>query len=170
MEPKVILVNYKDEPIGEMAKSEAHATPNLHRAFSVFLYQGNKILLQRREEHKYHCGGLWTNTCCSHPRPGEETLEAARRRLEEEMQIKAGELEEITSFTYYYAFSNGIFEYEYDHVIMGEYDGTYEINPEEVAEAKWVEKEVLEEDMRLHPEKYTPWFLICANEVLKRLP
>ncbi len=94
MEPKVIVVDYKDNPMGEMNKSEAHASPNLHRAFSVFLHKDGRVLLQKRAKDKYHCGGLWTNTCCSHPRPGEETLEAARRRLWEEMKITAGDLEE----------------------------------------------------------------------------
>lgn len=169
MEPKVIVVDYKDNPIGEMNKSEAHASPNLHRAFSVFLHRDGRILLQKRAKDKYHCGGLWTNTCCSHPRPGEETLEAARRRLWEEMKITAGDLEEIHSFVYYYSFPYGVTEFEYDHVIIGEYRGTFELNPEEAEEAAWVEKEELLQDMRENPQKYTPWFLICAPEVVKRV-
>ena len=141
MEPKVILVDYLDNPLGEMKKGAAHASPHLHRAFSVFLYHDGKILLQKRAENKYHCGGLWTNTCCSHPRPGEITLDAARRRLDEEMKIHVKRLEEIYSFVYYYKFDNGICEFEFDHVIMGEYYGSYKLDPKEAEAAVWMEKQ-----------------------------
>lgn len=166
---KVILVNYKDQAKGEMEKSKAHAQPNLHRAFSVFLYQNDKILLQKRAKGKYHCGGLWTNTCCSHPQPGEEVEEAARRRLYEEMNIVAGELQEIYSFVYYYRFENGICEFEFDHVLLGEYFGEYSLDAEEAEEARWVDKTELLNDMEKNPQNYTPWFLICAPEVIKRI-
>ena len=169
MEPKVILVDYLDNPLGEMKKGAAHASTHLHSAFSVFLYHDGKILLQKRAENKYHCGGLWTNTCCSHPRPGEITLDAARRRLDEEMKIHVKRLEEIYSFVYYYKFDNGICEFEFDHVIMGEYYGSYKLDPKEAEAAVWMEKTELLEDMQANPQKYTPWFLTCAVEVLKRI-
>lgn len=116
---EVILVNEKDEPIGTMEKLEAHQKGALHRAFSVFLFNPKgELLLQRRALHKYHSAGLWTNTCCSHPRPGEETSAAAHRRLKEEMGMEA-DLRFMTSFQYRSEFENGLTEHEFDHVFIG---------------------------------------------------
>ena len=167
--PEVILVDFQDRPLGTMEKMAAHRAQKLHRAFSVFLYQGNRLLLQRRACHKYHCGGLWTNTCCSHPAPGESVLEAAGRRLKEEVGITAPPLEEIDVFFYRCPFADGITEFECDHVLLGEYTGEFTPNPEEIEQMAWVELEQLEEAMLAHPEAFTPWFLICAPKVMAAL-
>jgi isopentenyl-diphosphate delta-isomerase len=113
---QVILVNDRDEPIGLMEKLEAHQKGLLHRAFSIFIFNSSgELLLQRRSLHKYHSGGLWTNTCCSHPSPAEDILAAAQRRLNEEMGFTAP-LEKIFDFIYKAEFDNGLVEYEFDHV------------------------------------------------------
>src|ERR1043165_7585171 len=118
---KVILVNERDEETGEMEKMEAHRKGILHRAFSVFIFNNkNEMLLQQRALHKYHSGGLWTNTCCSHPRPGEETLSAAKRRLVEELNVDAT-IQWSFDFIYEANFDNGLYEHEYDHVFIGIY-------------------------------------------------
>src|SRR5687768_14206462 len=123
MLPPVILVNEQDEPVGTMEKLEAHQKGLLHRAFSVFVVNKNgEMLLQQRAQDKYHSGGLWTNTCCSHPLPGENVLDASHRRLMEEMGFDCP-LREIFSFTYRAEFDNGLTEHEFDHVFFGEYDG-----------------------------------------------
>lgn len=167
MERKVILVDFHDRPLGEMGKGEAHQAPRLHRAFSVFLYQGSKMLIQQRAMGKYHCPGIWANTCCSHPMPGEDTAQAARRRLKEETGITHEGLQELFAFTYCAPFENGLWEYEYDHVYVGEYGGEFLFDPEEVARMEWVEIEELLEDMVKQPSKYAPWFLIAAPRVIQ---
>lgn len=159
MERKLVAVNMRDEEIGEITKQEAHEKGILHRAFSVILYHEDKILIQQRAFNKYHCGGLWSNACCSHPMPKESVKAAAVRRLREELDIEGVELEEIYGFVYYYAFSNGLAEYEYDHVLLGEYQGEVKLDPEEVADSKWISMEELREQMCLHPEQFTPWFI-----------
>ena len=128
------------------------------------------MLLQKRASDKYHCGGLWTNTCCSHPRPGEETKTAAVRRLKEELEItvEPEELKEVHSILYRYPFNNGLTEFEYDHLFVGAYHGTWVENPEEVDAVKWVEIEWLKKDIVEHAEKYTPWFIIALKEVLAK--
>lgn len=167
---EVILVDFNDREIGAMEKMEAHEKECLHRAFSVFLVQDGKMLLQKRASDKYHCGGLWTNTCCSHPRPGEETKTAAVRRLKEELEITVEPegLEEVHSILYRYPFDNGLTEFEYDHLFTGEYHGTWVENPEEVDAVKWVEIEWLKKDIVEHAEKYTPWFIIALKEILEK--
>ncbi len=167
---EVILVDFDDCEIGTMEKMEAHEKERLHRAFSVFLMQDGKMLLQKRASDKYHCGGLWTNTCCSHPRPGEETKTAAVRRLKEELEItvEPEELKEVHSILYRYPFNNGLTEFEYDHLFVGAYHGTWVENPEEVDAVKWVEIEWLKKDIVEHAEKYTPWFIIALKEVLAK--
>lgn len=169
--PEVILVDYQDRPIGTMEKMEAHRQQRLHRAFSVFLYDGNRLLLQKRAAHKYHCGGLWTNTCCSHPAPGETVLNAASRRLREELGIAIAPdaLEEVDVFFYRYPFDNGLTEFECDHVLIGSYHGTPALNPEEVDELAWVSFEELEQAMAEHAERFTPWFLICAEKAIRNI-
>src|ERR1700730_504067 len=113
---EVILVNDQDEPLGKIEKMEAHLRGKLHRAFSVFIFDGDgRMLLQQRALNKYHSGGLWTNACCSHPRPGENTTVAGRRRLKEEMGFDTA-LEPMFQFTYKAAFENGLVEHEFDHV------------------------------------------------------
>ena len=134
MEEQVILVNEHDTPIGLMGKLEAHQKALLHRAFSVFILNDKgEIMLQQRAASKYHSPNLWTNTCCSHPRQGETTIEAGKRRLQEEMGFVT-ELTDILSFIYKAPFDNGLTEHELDHILIGYYNAPPTINPEEVAD------------------------------------
>ena len=159
-EEKVILVDREDSPIGTMPKMEAHEKAVLHRAFSVFILNKNgELMLQQRALHKYHSPALWTNTCCSHQREGEHNLEAGTRRLEEEMGFSVP-LEELFSFIYKAPFDNGLTEHELDHVMIGYFEGTPRINPEEVAYWKWMSLTAIANDIVLHPETYTVWFKI----------
>lgn len=159
----VILVDENDKEIGLMEKMEAHEKALLHRAFSVFVYNKQKdIMLQRRAISKYHSGGLWTNTCCSHPRQGEETILAAHRRLEEEMGFDC-EIEEVFEFVYKAKLDKGLTEHELDHVFVGQYDGRVNFNTDEVMEYKWISYDDLIEDIKLSPDKYTEWFKIIMK-------
>ncbi len=166
-ETNVILVNFQDQQIGVMEKMRAHQESRLHRAFSVFLYRGDQILLQKRAKSKYHCGSLWTNTCCSHPAPGENLQEAAINRLKVETGISISKLQELFSFIYFCHLDHGLTEYECDHVFVMEYTGPYQCNPEEVECMKWVPIHELERDMLEYPHRFTPWFLACAPRVLQ---
>ena len=160
MEEKVVLVNPNDEQIGLMPKMEAHEKAVLHRAFSVFVMNANgEIMLQRRAAQKYHSPLLWTNTCCSHQRNGETNIEAGKRRLMEEMGFVT-ELKEVFSFIYKAPFDNGLTEHELDHVMVGNYNGDPKINPEEVADWKWMFPEDVRRDISKNPEAYTAWFKI----------
>ncbi len=161
----VILVNEEDEPLGTMEKLEAHRKALLHRAISVFIFnQRGEMLLQQRALGKYHCGGLWTNTCCSHPAPGEETHDAAIRRLQEEMGFITA-IEKIFSFVYRSEFENGITEYEYDHVFAGVYEGTIAPDPHEVKDFCYKSLTEIETSLTSHPDKYTVWFHIAFPKV-----
>ncbi|MBQ4822858.1 isopentenyl-diphosphate Delta-isomerase [Aquimarina sp. MMG016] len=163
-EEKVILVNENDEQIGVMPKLEAHQKAVLHRAFSVFvLNKKNELMLQQRAHHKYHSPGLWTNTCCSHQREGESNVEAGIRRLQEEMGFTTS-LKDTISFIYKAPFDNGLTEHEYDHVLVGQYEGDPQINPEEVVDWKWMPVEKVKEDISKQPEKYTEWFKIIFDK------
>lgn len=163
-EEKVILVDVNDEPIGLMEKIEAHEHALLHRAFSVFiLNENNEIMLQQRAAHKYHSPLLWTNTCCSHQRPGETNLQAGKRRLMEEMGFVA-ELKELFHFIYKAPFDNGLTEHELDHVMIGYYNEEPEINRDEVENWKWMKIEDVKEDMNVNPNEYTVWFKIIFDE------
>ncbi|WP_445722064.1 isopentenyl-diphosphate Delta-isomerase [Flavobacterium sp.] len=163
-EEKVILVDINDEPIGLMEKIEAHQHALLHRAFSVFiLNEKNEIMLQQRAAHKYHSPLLWTNTCCSHQRPGETNLNAGKRRLMEEMGFVA-ELKELFHFIYKAPFDNGLTEHELDHVMIGYYNEEPNINREEVESWKWMKIEDVKEDMIVNPDIYTVWFKIIFDE------
>jgi isopentenyl-diphosphate delta-isomerase len=163
-EEKVILVDQNDEPIGLMEKIAAHEQALLHRAFSVFvLNDKNEIMLQQRAAHKYHSPLLWTNTCCSHQRPGETNIQAGKRRLQEEMGFEV-DLKELFHFIYKAPFDNGLTEHELDHVMIGYSNEVPNINKEEVEDWKWMEVEKVKEDMANHPEIYTVWFKIIFEE------
>jgi isopentenyl-diphosphate delta-isomerase len=163
-EENVILVNINDEQIGLMPKLEAHEKAVLHRAFSVFILNNkNEIMLQQRANQKYHSPSLWTNTCCSHQRDGETNIQAGRRRLFEEMGFKT-ELKELFHFIYKAPFDNGLTEHELDHVMIGYYDVDPIINPDEVADWKWMSIEDVKKEMLVHPEIYTVWFKIIFDE------
>jgi isopentenyl-diphosphate delta-isomerase len=169
MEEFVILVDEKDNQLGLMPKMEAHEKAVLHRAFSVFIFNGKgELMLQQRAAHKYHSPLLWTNTCCSHQRDGETNIEAGERRLVEEMGFKTN-LKEIFSFVYKAPFDNGLTEHELDHVMVGYFDGLPEINPEEVASFKWMSLEAVNADIKLHPNLYTAWFKIIFKESYSKL-
>ena len=165
MEEYVVLVDENDQPIGQMEKQAAHVTPHLHRAFSVFVFNSKgELLLQQRAFSKYHSPGLWTNTCCSHPRDGETVTEAASRRLMEEMGMQC-ELREVYTFIYKAPVGQGLTEHEFDHVLIGRNDAIPNINAEEVASWKYMNLNDLEKDIELHPEHYTEWFKITFEEM-----
>ncbi len=158
---EVILVNENDEAVGTMEKIAAHRKALLHRAFSVFIFnRKGEMLLQQRASNKYHSPNLWTNACCSHPMPGEETIDAAHRRLMEEMGFDT-ELEHAFSFIYQTPFDNGLTEHELDHVFIGRYDGTINPDETEVRDFTFMKMEAIKQSMDIHNHKYTSWFTIA---------
>jgi isopentenyl-diphosphate delta-isomerase len=162
----LILVDKNDDIVGEEEKLKAHQQGKLHRAFSIFIFNSKKqLLLQQRSLTKYHSAGLWTNTCCSHPRPHEETLAGAHCRLQDEMGFDC-ELKEIFSFKYLANFDNGLIENEFDHVIIGNYDQEPIPNLEEVNQYKWVDILYLQNNIKEEPELYTEWLKICFKKVV----
>lgn len=161
----VILVDEDDRPVGRCEKLAAHESGELHRAFSVFLFdRDGRWLLQRRHPDKYHSGGLWTNTCCSHPAPGERTEEAAVDRLMLEMGI-AAPITPAFQFLYRAQFDNQLIEHELDHVFVGCFNGAPAPNPDEVCDWRWVETGALMEELEAHPEHFTYWFRTVASRV-----
>ena len=168
-EEKVILVNEKDEQIGLMPKMEAHEKALLHRAFSVFVFnEQNELMIQQRAFGKYHSPGLWTNTCCSHQREGESNIEAGKRRLQDEMGFST-ELNDTISFIYKAPFDNGLTEHEFDHILVGYFNGEPDLNPEEVHAWKWMSLEELKADMEKQPQLYTEWFKIIFENYYKHI-
>ena len=161
----VILVDEQDKTIGKMEKQQAHLEGLLHRAFSIFIFNSEKkLLLQKRASSKYHCGGLWTNTCCSHPRENEEIQDAAIRRLQEEMGMHC-ELTPIFSFLYKAALENGLTEHEFDHVFIGQSNQIPAINKEEVDDFRYVGMEELQLEINESPQNFTPWFILALDRV-----
>lgn len=160
----IILVNEQDEEVGQGEKMSVHKAGILHRAFSVFVFNTEgKMMLQKRAMEKYHSPGLWSNTCCSHPRPGEKTLDAAHRRLLEEMGFDCG-LSEKTSLTYM-ATLGELVEHEFDHIIFGRYDDDPKINKDEVCDWKWIGIDEVKQDVLANPGFYTYWFKAALNEI-----
>jgi isopentenyl-diphosphate Delta-isomerase len=169
MEEKVILVNTLDEVIGSMSKLEVHEKGVLHRAFSVFLFNTkNELLIQQRALEKYHSAGLWSNTCCSHPRLNEETKQAANRRLQEEMGIESN-IHFLDSFIYHEEMENGLIEHEFDHIFIGRYNQIPNINEAEVLHWKYISIPDLLDEMNTYPEQFTIWFKISLPTVLEKL-
>lgn len=165
MPENVILVDENDNPIGLEEKMQAHIDGKLHRCFSAFIFNSQgELMLQKRAESKYHCGGLWTNTCCSHQREDEETLLAAHRRLREEMGFDC-EMKEIFTFIYKAKFDNGLTEHEFDHVIIGKYDGEPKINPEEADDWRWASIQKIDDEIASDPERFTYWMRTCWDRV-----
>jgi isopentenyl-diphosphate delta-isomerase len=159
MTEDIILVDRNDCEIGRMNKLEAHQKGLLHRAFSILLFNSEfQFLIQRRAIEKYHSGGLWSNTCCSHPKPDESVLEASHRRLKEEMGIVATELTQAFSFIYKVDFPNGLSEHELDHVVIGITDKTPVLNTLEASDWKYISYQDLKSDISQHPDNYTFWF------------
>jgi isopentenyl-diphosphate Delta-isomerase len=164
-EEQVIIVNDHDIAIGVEDKTRAHLLGVLHRAFSIFVMNSaGRLLLQRRALSKYHSRGLWSNTCCGHPRPGESINQASRRRLREEMGFDA-DLESVFQFRYRADLEEGLIENEYDHVLVGLFDGVPKPNPAEVAEYRWVDPTTLSLGLEAHPDSYTYWFRISFDRV-----
>jgi len=160
-EEKVILVDKNDNQVGLMPKLEAHEKGVLHRAFSIFIFNSKyELLLQKRASSKYHSGGLWTNTCCSHPREGEDILDAANRRLDEEMGIKTS-LRKVYDFIYKAELDNQLTEHEFDHVFYGVFDNDPTLNKDEAEDFKWVDMETLNNDIIKNEDNYTVWFKIA---------
>ena len=166
---KVVLITPKDEVLGVMNKLEAHQKGILHRAFSIFLFdkKGN-ILLQRRAKNKCHSPHQWTNACCSHPREDETYLQAAERRLREELGISC-ELEKKFDFIYKADVGGGLWEHELDHVFIGIYEGEFHLNPEEVSEIRYISLQDLEQEIEKSPENFTEWFKIILKEYKQHL-
>lgn len=163
---QVVLVNERDEELGLMEKMEAHEKALLHRAFSVFVFnRQGELLLQQRALDKYHSGGLWTNTCCSHPRPNELVADAASRRLQEEMGFETP-LEKVFDFIYQASFDNGLTEHEFDHVFVGYYDGDIHVNPDEVNDYTFRSMESIQESLLKHDGLFTAWFEIIFPRVM----
>lgn len=160
----VVLVDQNDNEIGAMEKMEAHHKGLLHRAFSILLFNDEgKVLLQKRASNKYHSAGLWTNTCCSHPMPGESMETATSRRLSEEMGINAP-MKFAYKFIYKAPLERDLTEHECDHVFLGTYNGEPNVNPNEVEDWKFVDMEWVRKDMKSNPDQYTYWFKIIAND------
>ncbi|WEK21788.1 MAG: isopentenyl-diphosphate Delta-isomerase [Candidatus Pedobacter colombiensis] len=163
----VILVDENDNEIGVMEKMEAHIQGKRHRAFSIFIFnKKGELLLQKRAADKYHSGGKWTNTCCSHPRQGETTDDAANRRLREEMGMKA-DIHPVFRFLYDTEIMPGIIEHEYDHVYVGVTDALPVLNPAEVSEYCYIAMKDLSEELKADPDKYTKWLKICFERVME---
>ena len=165
----VLLVSPLDAPLGTCSKQQAHVEGKLHRAFSVFLTDENgDLLLQRRALTKYHSGGLWTNACCSHPVG--EVLADAGVRLKEELGVEA-QLREVGHFVYRHVFENGMTEYEFDHVLLGQIPHSTPLSPapEEADAVEWMSAEELRRQLTETPEKFTPWFITAAPIVLEYL-
>jgi len=164
---KVILVNENDEVIGEEEKITAHLEGGkLHRAFSIFVFNAKgEMLLQKRAKAKYHAGGLWSNTCCGHPKPGEDVTDAAKRRPEEEMGFST-DLKKEKPLVYKVEVGGDMTEYEYLHIFTGIYDGSFNLNPQEVEDTKWITLDKLKEDVKINSKEYTPWFILALPKFL----
>jgi len=162
---QVILVDEHDNTVGVMDKMEAHKKGLIHRAFSIFIFNSRgEMLLQQRAFNKYHSAGLWSNSCCSHPYPGEEVGEAAKRRLNEELGFETS-LEKIFDFIYHVSFENGLVENEFDHVFAGYFDGAIKKNPEEVNDYAFRSMGQIREELTNKPENYTEWFKISFPKI-----
>ncbi len=164
---KLIIVDENDNQISTGEKLKIHRQGILHRCFSIFVFnsEGN-LLLQKRSRSKYHSGGLWTNTCCSHPRAGEAIEIEVHRRLKEEMGFDCN-LKELFSFIYKAELDNNLTEYEYDHVFSGVYDGEIIANPEEVEDFRWIKPALLLKEINSEPKRFTVWLPIALKKIIE---
>jgi len=163
---RVILVDEEDRDLGADEKAAAHAAGRLHRAFSIFVFdRSGRLLLQRRAAGKYHSGGQWSNTCCGHPRPGEELEEAARRRLREEMGFECP-LVKVGTYRYTARLDNGLIENELDHLLAGEFDGAPAPDPGEAEDWRWVDPDALRREIAAASQRFTPWLRGSLERVL----
>ena len=164
-EEQVILVDSNDNQLGTMEKMEAHIKAVLHRAFSVFVFNDRgELMLQQRALRKKDTPGVWANLLCSHPRPGDEAMQAAHRRMVEEMGFDC-ELTKLFDFVYKAALEKGLSEHEFDHVFVGTYNGEPVINKEEVETWRWRSMDDIAADLKVRPEEYTIWFRIAFDRV-----
>ena len=164
----VILVDKNDRKLGQMEKIEAHQKALRHRAISVLVFnRQGQLMLQQRALSKYHCPGLWSNTCCTHPRPEETVEAAAHRRLQEEMGFDCS-LKELFSFNYQVKLDHGLTEKEYDHVFIGHFDGQPKLNQEEAANYRWIDLDQLQEELIETPKIYTYWFREIAKTLFSQ--
>ena len=169
MEERILLVDEHDKEEGFGNKMETHREGRLHRSFSIFVFNHKgELLMQQRAKTKYHSGGLWSNTCCSHQREGETLEDAIHRRLQEEMGFDTA-LKELFTFTYKVKLDHDLFEHEYDHVFTGTIDGNPTPNPEEVDDWKFVDLKELQKDIKENPDSYTAWLRIAFDRVLDHL-
>jgi isopentenyl-diphosphate delta-isomerase len=167
IEEQVILVDEQDNELGTMGKLEVHQQGILHRAISVFIFNDQReLLLHQRASTKYHSGGLWTNTCCSHPRPGEKVEDAAVRRLNEEMGLVCS-LTKAFDFTYRAQLDGGLTEHELDHVFIGYTSATPQPDPVEVMDWKWIGIHDLQNTLHKSPENFTAWFRLIAERIFQ---
>ncbi|MDP2562879.1 isopentenyl-diphosphate Delta-isomerase [Psychrobium sp. 1_MG-2023] len=171
---QVVLVDRNDNVIGSTDKLLAHQQGLLHRAFSIFIvreHQGHvQLLLQQRALHKYHCGGLWSNSCCSHPQPNESVTESALARLTEELGFSLSDLRWVGSHTYRAELTNELIEHEYDHLFVSWANPNLDnLNPDEVAAVAWVDIEQLEQLLTTKPHSFTPWFAPTFEKVKSSL-
>ena len=154
----VVLVDSGDVALGVAPKLDVHREGRLHRAVSVVLFDDcGRVLLQRRADGKYHSGGLWSNTCCGHPRPGESVADAGQRRLSAELGIEDCGLTRVTDFVYFAELDGGLVEHELDHVLIGRWNGSPRPDPLEVAEIRWIDRDALFENLASDPDRYTAW-------------
>ena len=154
----VVLVDTADSVVGVAPKLDAHREGRLHRAVSVVLFDDRgRLLLQRRAFAKYHSGGLWSNTCCGHPRLGESVTDAARRRLGDELGIDADGLTRVSDFVYHAELDGGLVEHELDHVVIGDWNGAIKPDPSEVVDTRWIDWEALLGELTMSPATYTRW-------------
>lgn len=169
MTETVILVDDQDSPLGTQEKLAAHILPQRHRAFSIFIFnEKGETLIQRRALGKYHSPGLWANSCCGHPRPGEEAKGAAQRRMEEELGFVCP-LTFLTTVCYTLKLEKNLWELEFTHVFKGFYEGAMALNPDEVCEIKWVKPEALRQDVINHPHAYARWFRLYLLKYFERI-
>lgn len=166
---KVVLVDQNDQTVGEMDKLLAHERGELHRAFSIFIFNSRgDMLIHQRAADKYHGGGLWTNACCSHPQLHEDLEQGALQRLQFEMGLVCP-INPLFSFIYHAKVENDLIEHEFDHVFVGYSDDTPLPNPAEVQDFRWISVSKLQEEIRTLPEKFTYWFKSALDQVLSTL-
>ena len=170
---ELILVDGLDRQVGTATKERAHVEGLLHRAFSVVLVReapdGPELLLAQRAAGKYHSAGLWANSCCSHPRVGEELLDAAYRRVGEELGCEAAGLREVAAFVYRAEFEDGLAEYEYDHVLVGRCVGEPAPDPVEVGAVRWARAADIAQEMMEHPERFAAWAYTVLSIALQHM-
>ena len=166
---EVILVDEQDNPLGKMEKLEAHRQGRLHRAITVYIFNTKQqLMLQQRAFSKYHCGGLWSNTCCGHPFPNEGTQQAAERRLDEEMGLKLS-LNKVTQTYYNLPVTDGLVEHEFGHIFTGFTDQLPVLNPHEAENYRFASLSEIQQELIASPEQFTPWFKTTFPMLAKQL-